>query len=269
MALSQRKMLSIQIASAFLSISTLSIAYSIIAYQSMVDYALKQHPTFAFTPGAEFSLTRPTNGSDNSSAPPFRFVVIGDSTSLGQGATKQTENYSYQFAQAALLNKYRSIEITNLAVSGAKTEDVLAKQIEAALVLKPDLIVLSIGANDVTGLVSETDFRRNYTNLLQRLTNSSAQVVLLNIPAFSTVPLLWQPYRSIADWRGRQFNQIVVELVAGMAKNMPKIKIVDIYNRTEEEFRLYPDRNFAQDKYHPSSAGYSVWAKVIADSLSE
>jgi lysophospholipase L1-like esterase len=254
---SQKKL--VRLAIAFLTVIVVAIAYLAIAYQSMVDYALKQHPTFVFAPGAEFTLTR----SNNPATSPFHYVVIGDSTSLGQGAAKQTENYSYQFAQTTLLPKYPSIKISNLGVSGAKTIDVLEKQIEPAIALNPDLIMLSLGANDVTGLVSDADFRRNYTTILQKLTTSKAQVVLLNIPAFSTVPLMWQPYRWLADQRGHQFNQIVVDI----GQNYPKVKIVDIYNGTEPEFRLYPERNFAQDKYHPSSAGYGVWARVIAASL--
>lgn len=249
-----------RLAIAFLMVIVMAIAYLAIAYQSMVDYALKQHPTFVFAPGAEFALNRSSNDTTTS---PFHYVVIGDSTSLGQGATKQTENYSYQFAQTTLLPKYPSIKISNLGVSGAKTIDVIEKQLEPAIALNSDLIMLSLGANDVTGLVSDADFRQNYTTILQKLTTSKAQVVLLNIPAFSTVPLMWQPYRWLADQRGRQFNQIVVDIV----QNHPNVKIVDIYNGTEPEFRLYPDRNFAQDKYHPSSAGYGVWARVIADNF--
>ncbi len=238
-----------------------TFAYMAIAYQSMINYALKQHPTVVYRPGSRFLLTKPKNG--NPTVPPFRYIVIGDSTSLGQGASAQIENYSYQYAQSTLLQNYQAVQIYNLAVSGAKTGDILANQVETAIALAPDLIMLSVGANDVTNLVNVTDFRRNYAMILQQLSRSSAEIVLLNIPAFSTVPLFWEPYRFIADYRGRQFNQIIAEV----AKAEPKVKLVDIYNGTEREFRLYPERNFSEDKFHPSSAGYAVWARVIAESL--
>jgi len=240
---------------------SLAIAYMVIAYFSMTNYAFKQHPTFAFPPGAEFLLTGSSKTPNSTN--PFHYVVLGDSTSVGQGATSQTENFSYQFAQNFLLQKYPVVKISNLAVSGAKTVDVLRKQITPAIALHPDLIMISIGANDVIGLIQDQEFRHNYQMILQQLESTSAQIVLLNISGFAASPLLWEPYRTLAHQRSAQFNQIIAELVQAKSK----IKVVDIYKGTAEDFRLYPQRNFSQDNFHPSGAGYGVWAKVIIESL--
>jgi lysophospholipase L1-like esterase len=245
--------------SALILVIGLAIAYLVIAYVSMTNYAFKEYPTVAFKPGAEFLLTR--DASDRK--PPFRYVVLGDSTSVGQGAKLQVENYSYQFAQTVLLKNHESVKISNLAVSGAKTADVLTQQIAEAIALNPDLIMLSIGANDVIGVIRAHEFRQNYKMILQQLQQTSANIVLLNIPAFSTSPLLWEPYRSLAHNRAAQFNQIITEL----GSNISNIKVVDIYKGTEPDFRLDPQRNFSQDNFHPSSAGYSVWARVITESI--
>jgi len=152
-----------------------------------------------------------------------------------------------------------------LAVSGAKTQDVLSQQVEAAIALDPDLIMLSIGANDVTGLTNAEEFRRNYAMVLQQLTRSgkTPKIVLLNIPAFSTSPLLWEPYRSAAHYQAGKFNQII----EAIAKSEPNISVVDIYRGTEADFRRFPKLNFSQDKFHPSGAGYGVWTRVIAQTL--
>ncbi len=262
-----------------LIVIALGIAYMAIAYTSMINYALKEYPTVAFKPGTEFLYSRETDSQSNPNPtqklPPFRYVVIGDSTSVGQGAKVQADNYSCQYAREVLLKKYPAVKIYNLAVSGAKTQDVLSKQVEAAIALDPDLIMLSAGANDVTGLTNAEDFRRSYKMVLQQLTRANSglngnlnkgkntKIVLLNIPAFSTSPLLWEPYKSLAHWQAGKFN----EIIAAIAKSEPNIRVVDIYRGTEADFRRFPKLNFSQDKFHPSSPGYSVWTRVIAQTL--
>jgi lysophospholipase L1-like esterase len=251
----------------------LGIAYMTIAYFSMFNYALKDYPTLAFKPGAEFfySQVSDQNTSQNSDQNsgqktiPFRYVVIGDSTSVGQGAKVQTDNYSCQYAQLVLLKQHFAVKVYNLAVSGAKTQDVLSNQVAAAIALDPDLIMMSIGANDVTGLTSGEEFRRNYTMILQKLTGNraKAKIVLLNIPGFSTSPLLWEPYKSAANYQAGKFN----EMIEAIAKTEPNISVVDIYRGTEPDFRRFPKLNFSQDKFHPSSAGYGVWVRVISQTL--
>ncbi|AFY75208.1 lysophospholipase L1-like esterase [Synechococcus sp. PCC 7502] len=246
-----------------LIVIVLGIAYLAIAYYSMLNYAFKEHPTVAFTPGAEFFYSRQADANSEPQTPPFRYVVLGDSTSVGQGAKVQADNYSSQYAQLVLLKKYPAIKIYNLAVSGAKTKDVLSKQVQAAIALEPNLIMLSIGANDVTGLTGAEEFQRNYTMILQQLTRTNAKIVLLNIPAFSTSPLLWEPYRSAAHYQAGKFNQIIEAIAA----TEPSIRVVDIYRGTEPDFRRFPKLNFSQDHFHPSSAGYAVWTRVIAQTL--
>lgn len=249
-----------------LIVIVLGIAYMAIAYFSMFNYALKDYPTIAFKPGAEFLYGRATGDQSSRQKPiPFRYVVIGDSTSVGQGAKVQTDNYSCQYAQLVLLNQHPAIKVYNLAVSGAKTQDVLSNQVAAAIALDPDLIMLSIGANDVTGLTNAEEFRRNYTMILQKLTGNrtKAKLVLLNIPAFSTSPLLWEPYKSAAHYQAGKFNEIIETI----AKTEPNISVVDIYRGTEPDFRRFPKLNFSQDKFHPSSAGYEVWTRVISQTL--
>jgi len=74
-----------------LIVIALGIAYMAIAYTSMINYATKEFPTVAFKPGAEFFYSReaePKSAQASVQAlkenPPFRYVVLGDSTSVGQ-----------------------------------------------------------------------------------------------------------------------------------------------------------------------------------------
>ncbi|AFY68545.1 lipolytic protein G-D-S-L family [Thalassoporum mexicanum PCC 7367] len=250
-------------------ITIVAIVYLTVTYQLMSDYAYKKSPTEVFKPGAQFTIASPepnSTANDRPVANPFRLVVIGDSTSLGQGAHNQKGSYSYQYAKSTLSQKHSPIKLYNLAVSGATSADVMRQQVDAAIALKPDLIMLSVGANDVMKLVGNGQFKLNYALIVQKLTSIDTHLALLNIPAFFTIPLLVQPYRAITDYRVRQLNKVIARVVASEPDDS-LITLVDIYNGTKDEFKRYPDRTFSKDKFHPSTYGYSVWARVIAETL--
>ncbi|WP_435228141.1 SGNH/GDSL hydrolase family protein [Streptomyces sp. Tue6028] len=77
---------------------------------------------------------------------PLRFVALGDSLTEGVGDPVGERRRGW----AALLadGLARSVDFTNLAVSGAQTRDVLERQTPAALALRPDVVSVVIGVND-------------------------------------------------------------------------------------------------------------------------
>ncbi|MEU1203016.1 SGNH/GDSL hydrolase family protein [Streptomyces sp. NPDC005813] len=77
---------------------------------------------------------------------PLRFVALGDSLTEGVGDPVGEGRRGW----AALLadGLARSVDFTNLAVSGAQTRDVLERQTPAALALRPDVVSVVIGVND-------------------------------------------------------------------------------------------------------------------------
>lgn len=80
---------------------------------------------------------------------PLRFVALGDSLTEGVGdpAGDRWRGWAALLARG-LAPVDTAVEFTNLAVSGAQTRDVLERQTEAALALRPDLVSVVIGVND-------------------------------------------------------------------------------------------------------------------------
>jgi lysophospholipase L1-like esterase len=118
-------------------------------------------------------------------------------------------------------------------------------------------VFVSVGANDVTHLTSREDFARQYRALLGRLP-SSAEVVLLGVPDMGAVPRLAQPLRAVAGFRGRELDEVVREVAAEAG-----VTYVGIAAATGPAFRAEPSRMFARDEYHPSAAGYRLWADAV------
>ena len=93
-----------------------------------------------------------------SAGAPLNYVILGDSTAAGVGAA-----YDQGIAMGTTrqLAQTRRVTMTNLGVSGARIHDVVRDQLSAAQALKPELVLLSVTANDVTHLTRIAPMRRD------------------------------------------------------------------------------------------------------------
>ena len=201
-------------------------------------------------------------GSPAPAADPLRVVWIGDSTAAGVGASSADAAVSRQVGRRLADELGRPVEIEVVAVSGARVDDVVRDQLPL-VDGDADVVVISVGANDTTHLTSTGAFAESYRALLAGLP-SDAVVVSLGVPDIGSVTRLAQPLRAIAGWRGGAYDAIVAE----EAERVGALR-VDIASGTGPAFRADPSRLLAADSYHPSDAGYAVWADVIVPAMAQ
>lgn len=80
---------------------------------------------------------------------PLSFVAVGDSLTEGIGDRVADGWRGWAALLAAgLASREGEVRFHNLAVSGSQTSDVLARQLPAALELRPDLLSVIVGVND-------------------------------------------------------------------------------------------------------------------------
>jgi len=187
-----------------------------------------------------------------------RIVWLGDSTAAGVGASSSSGTLLSQVADGLTAP---GISVTDLAVSGARVADVLADQVPKVAEQRPDLVLISVGANDTIHLTGRGAFRRTYEELLGALPRG-VPVVLLGVPDMGAIPRFAQPLRAVAGWRGRHLDA-EVRRVAARAGAV----YADIAGPTGPAFRRHPDRYFAADEFHPSDAGYGLWADAVLNVL--
>ncbi|MEQ1785891.1 MAG: SGNH/GDSL hydrolase family protein [Acidimicrobiales bacterium] len=190
-------------------------------------------------------------------APPLRMVWLGDSTAAGVGASDADHAIPRRVAEAL----ERSVELTSLAISGDRVADVVADQIDQLDGLHPDVVLVSIGANDVVHLSSRADFRRGYDALVAAVP-AGAMLVILGVPDMGAPDRYLQPLRSIAALRGRQLD----EVSRAVARDHEAV-YVDIAGETGPRMRADRSRYFAADRYHPSDDGYALWASAVLEEL--
>ena len=151
------------------------------------------------------------------------------------------------------------MRLSVLAISGARISDVVRLQLPVLSHLEPDVVFVSVGANDAIHFTSRDSFRRDYRRLMAGMPVSVHQVVLLGVPDMGAPTRLPQPLRALAGWRARSLDRDVRHL-AGKDHAI----YVDLAGGAGPAFRRDPHRYFAADHYHPDDAGYRLWADVVA-----
>ncbi len=172
---------------------------------------------------------------------PLRMVWLGDSTAAGVGATSPERAIPRRVAAGL----DRPVELTSLAVSGDRVGDVVADQVDDLAALDPDVVLVSIGANDVVHLTSRADFRSGYEQLVAAVPEG-ALLVLLGVPDMGAPTRFLQPLRAVVALRGRQLDGVS----ADVARDHDAV-YVDIAGETGPTMRADPDRYFAARQVPP------------------
>jgi lysophospholipase L1-like esterase len=188
------------------------------------------------------------------------YVALGDSTGVGMGARKGGGYVDRLFHR--LQRAQPSSRLINLCVSGATSSDALREQVDPAALLRPTVVTLCIGINDVTRDVAVTQFGANMRSILLRLKAAgSPQIVLSNLPDVSLAPIVPRMMRAIAHRRVTAYNRCLGELALEHG-----VTLVDMYQHSREMIPAHPEF-FSPDRFHPSDEGYEYWAFVMWPSL--
>lgn len=188
------------------------------------------------------------------------YVVLGDSTAAGQGA-KYSKGIAMQSA-THLSEKY-TVTLTNFSFSGAKVSDVLSKQLPKLEQITPDLVLISVGANDVTHITSLSTLEENLGRIVTELRkiNCDVKIVLTGSPAMETTRLFAQPLRFVSGLQGRRVNNVFDSVIEKYDLTHAPIAL-----KTKPYF-LKDDSLFSSDRFHPNEKGYAVWSEVINEAL--
>lgn len=187
-----------------------------------------------------------------------RYVALGDSFTEGVGdpdpdLPNGVRGWADRMA-AALAAHESDFGYANLAIRGRKLLPILAEQIEPALALKPDLVSIYAGANDVLRpKVDIDDLATAYSESIGRLAASGAQVVMFTAydPGDSAI---------FGALRGRFaiYNELVREIA-----EQHGVVVVDFWRL--RDYR--DDRMWAADRMHMSSAGHQRMAIEVLNTL--
>jgi len=193
---------------------------------------------------------------------PVMYVALGDSTVEGIGATRSELNYVARL-YARLREVYPNARVENLGVGGATSVDVLARQLDRAVALAPDLVTLSVGPNDITERVPLADYSRNIDTIFGRMASQTRAVLVVNLlPDLAVTPRFrGHEAEAAVGRRSIEFNAALTRLAKRHG-----VVIVDLYEPSRREVPARPEL-MAGDGYHPSDVGYARWAELMWDAV--
>jgi lysophospholipase L1-like esterase len=184
-----------------------------------------------------------------------RYVALGDSTGFGVGALPGDGGYPPRLARR-LREAGREVELVNLSIPGARARDLAEAQLGAVAASAPTLVTVCVGANDADSSTTPAEFGASIDAILGELARiQGAAVVLCNVPDVSLTPKYGGDAAVAAD---------VVALNAELAAVAARrgVPVADIYRVSREQLFGNPDL-ISIDGFHPSAAGYEVWAEAM------
>ena len=187
----------------------------------------------------------------------FRVVALGDSTVEGledPGPDGKYVGWADRFTRY-LSRERPDLTYANLAVSGHTTREVRATQLDRALQLEPDLVLLAAGVNDLLRpRLNRVGMRDNLLTMYRRLGESGARVLTFTMPDMSRVAPLSFALRPRLEY----LNAVVRE--AGAA-----------YGTTVVDFAAEPIAGhpalWHDDRLHANSEGHRRVAKALAEAI--
>ncbi len=189
--------------------------------------------------------------------PRLRIVGIGDSNLTAPGVGHIDDAWPRRVA-AELADRYH-VELISLGRGGSRTRQVAAEQLASALVLQPDIALVAAGGNDTLRVMPGWLFRRQLSGLVAPMHESAKAVVVLGIGDLGTIPRLPAFVRWFLTRRSRTLHRSVARVVG----RYPRAVLIETWESISHALRHRNDEMFADDLFHPSSAGHEVFMTEI------
>lgn len=190
----------------------------------------------------------------------LQLVALGDSIIAGVGA-QTLENALVGQASKKLAEELGcKISWSADGRIGARSEDVLRRVRLRETAKGKQIIIVSVGVNDVTSLSTVPRWRRNLRRLLLTLREQSpdALIALAGFPPLEIFPLLPEPLRAVLGVRAKAFDAAAREEVARLARAI----------HVPVDFEPHPNA-FAADGFHPSQESYLEFGQAVAERIVE
>jgi lysophospholipase L1-like esterase len=191
-------------------------------------------------------------------------LVLGDSIGYGVG---DEPDMGIGKRYAALIDPDNPLTVANLSVSGAISADLAALVVapeNAAFISAADLIIISIGGNDLNrlqyqdALSLDAAFQDILSRYQEHLEATISRIRALNPEAQIALIGLYNPYPDQDPQKSQKLFEwnYQTQLLAAADNKTAYIPI-------DDAFKYHLQTYLAADQFHPSSIGYQVIAEDL------
>lgn len=173
-----------------------------------------------------------TQSYDYTNFPPTAtgpWIAFGDSLTEGFGASEGND-------YPALLGQKLGVKIVNLGHSGETSAEGLAR-VEQAAALKPRVVLLCLGGNDVLQKLSRDQMFTNLSALIDRFHQEGSFVVLIGVRSASLLDKNAKLFRAFAKEKQVFYVQDILKGVFGKP-----VYMTDAVHPNDEGYRLIAER---------------------------
>jgi lysophospholipase L1-like esterase len=199
------------------------------------------------------------SSSGEESPPPvtgtLTYLALGASDAFGIGALPLENGYVYRIDKALDNERTEPVDLRNLGVPGALANDILdALEIALAIGIRPHLVTLWTGANDLTRGRSPAEFEADLKTILARLSQEAdALIFIADLPDLTALPrFVMEPDPDVTAERLTAFNGIIEAQAALHGVTVVRLSALPV----EADLT-------SQDGFHPSDAGHARIAEAF------
>jgi lysophospholipase L1-like esterase len=191
---------------------------------------------------------------------PLRYLALGDSYTVCTGASGVDQSWPEIVAKRLAQRVGRKVEVTNPAVNGFTTLDLIDKELAFIKRLEPGLVTVLIGVNDLVRGRETDQYRASLVTIYDEVATldlPSGRALAISIPNWSVVPAAREygdpeEIRHLTD----TFNDIAHEAAAARSFKWVDITAASISGLGTAGW-------ISSDGLHPGDRQYAAWAEVI------
>ncbi|WP_293745381.1 SGNH/GDSL hydrolase family protein [uncultured Acinetobacter sp.] len=186
---------------------------------------------------------------------PLSLLILGDSAAAGVGVETQQDALS-----GAIISELKT-EYTLQWKLHAKTGDTTKQVYQAIQQLEPkkyDVVVTSVGVNDVTKLISAKTWIKQQKQLFTQIQNhfQPKLIIVSGVPPMQHFPALPNPLAWLFGQYAEQMNQTLKQWLAPQ----PQFRFIEYDIKNFQTMNL----SMASDGFHPSKEIYAIWGQQVA-----
>ena len=232
-----------------LTVAALTVAIAISGCQKTPDANEAKTDTGTQNSNKNTSQTSDTQPSQNTSTTnpaeqqaPLTILALGDSLTEGLGVDNNA-NYPAQLQTRLQELGYKDIKVINSGLSG-ETSTGLVNRLDWVLQTKPDITILTIGANDAIRGIDVATVEANIRTAVKRLQDNDSVVILGGMQIYDNLGSDYvKSFAAIYPRVAKDMNVTLIPFFLDGVGGDPKLNQADAIHPTKEGYTLIVNDN--------------------------
>ncbi|HAV47020.1 MAG TPA: arylesterase [Psychrobacter sp.] len=233
-----------------LTVAALSLAIAISGCQQQPDTKTADN-TQNNNPAVNTTMAEPqtpestqSNESTNSAEQqaPLTILALGDSLTEGLGVDNDA-NYPAQLEARLKEMGYKDVKVINSGLSG-ETSTGLVNRLDWVLQTKPDITILTIGANDAIRGIDVATVEANIRTAVKRLQDGASEVILGGMQIYDNLGADYvESFAAIYPRVAKDMNVTLIPFFLDGVGGDPKLNQADAIHPTKKGYTIIVNDN--------------------------